>query len=722
MKPGSLLVCALSLSAPAAAQQFVLQPGAIPGTPRWSEGVEAADVENDGDLDLFFADGEGFASAGTERQNALVINRLEVAGGFADESVARLGAHTSNAKMVITGDIQDDGLIDALFCNAFFTDPPFLYVNQAATPGFFGFEGAARGLTTAYSSGGGQFGDVDADGDLDLLLADGYLGSSARRPHLFRNDGTGHFAEDAAFTAAAPAKSAQMDVQLVDLEGDLDLDFVGICRAENGSAGAGDHYVMLNDGTGAFTDQSELLPDGSSGSVYEGELGDFDGDRDLDLFLISISGFADGPVQNGFAPSGPLSFQLGTGIGGDDDNEVLLYDFDGDGDYDPFVGSLGSGGEKAYVNGGAGAFTLDGALVQGVSDSTLDMTACDLDNDGAYDLVTAQGESNSAQWENKVYRNTGIVDRQPPVVLLEEALPASGPGGTWVVRAEERDQVQDDGQDWVRGAVRYVVLAAPQAEALDATAGGFSQALASVAAGTTVTWTNQDTAPHSIVSGTAGYVFDSGPLAQGETFSYTFVTPGLYDYGDRVGGLGNAQVDVTGAASVGHAQRSGGGIHRFTMTDTLAGAGVALAWEIAFTDWAGNTTVAAGHVVDLARAVFRNGGANPASLSAAAPVLGTTVAAEVDLGTTGHSLAILFAFDAPIAVTLAGGQTLLAIDLGGSGELLGQSAVAGPLAGFPLPIPPDPSLAGFTAHCQAIHFGGITPYALSNAQDLVLGF
>src|SRR5262245_47629155 len=104
MRFSSLGVCAsaplvlVALASTASAQQFQYQAGMIPGTARWTEGVEAADVDNDGDLDLFFADGEGLSSAGTQRQNVLEINKKIETGilSFADESVARLGVHTSN--------------------------------------------------------------------------------------------------------------------------------------------------------------------------------------------------------------------------------------------------------------------------------------------------------------------------------------------------------------------------------------------------------------------------------------------------------------------------------------------------------------------------------------------------------------------------------------------------------------------------------------------------
>src|SRR5688572_1461742 len=228
-----LSLALILLPAAASAQQyFTEQPGMLPGTATWSEGVEACDVDRDGDLDLFVADGEGFSSASfaTKRQNVLLINKKIESGilSFADESVARLGVHVSYAKTVCTGDVNGDGWPDALFVNVFNTDTPSLYINQgAANPGVFTHESAARGLTTPYNGGGGQFGDLDNDGDLDLIISDSgvsYHGGAGGKPHLFLNDGLGFFTESAA-SLNAPTKNTQMDVSLVDLDNDFDLDF-----------------------------------------------------------------------------------------------------------------------------------------------------------------------------------------------------------------------------------------------------------------------------------------------------------------------------------------------------------------------------------------------------------------------------------------------------------------------------------------------------------------
>jgi len=48
-----------------------------------------------------------------------------------------------------------------------------------------------------------------------------------------------------------------------------------------------------------------------------------------------------------------------------------------------------------------------------------------------------------------------------------------------------------------------------------------------VAAGTTVTWTNRDDIPHTVVSTGA---FKSKAMDTDEKFSYTFAKPGTYSY------------------------------------------------------------------------------------------------------------------------------------------------------------------------------------------------
>ncbi len=56
----------------------------------------------------------------------------------------------------------------------------------------------------------------------------------------------------------------------------------------------------------------------------------------------------------------------------------------------------------------------------------------------------------------------------------------------------------------------------------------FSPQTLTVAKGTTVTWTNNDSTTHTVTSDSG--VWDSGNLAVGKTFSYTFNQTGTFPY------------------------------------------------------------------------------------------------------------------------------------------------------------------------------------------------
>jgi plastocyanin len=78
----------------------------------------------------------------------------------------------------------------------------------------------------------------------------------------------------------------------------------------------------------------------------------------------------------------------------------------------------------------------------------------------------------------------------------------------------------------------------------------FSPAALTVPAGTTVTWTNQDTLPHTVVSDATtlfqvGAIFTSPSLSQGQKFSYTFSTPGTVTYHCSVHPFMGGTVTVT---------------------------------------------------------------------------------------------------------------------------------------------------------------------------------
>lgn len=58
----------------------------------------------------------------------------------------------------------------------------------------------------------------------------------------------------------------------------------------------------------------------------------------------------------------------------------------------------------------------------------------------------------------------------------------------------------------------------------------YSPATLTITVGTTVTWTNEDTAAHDVQTSSGPATLDSPMLDQGEQWSYTFTTAGTYDY------------------------------------------------------------------------------------------------------------------------------------------------------------------------------------------------
>ena len=57
----------------------------------------------------------------------------------------------------------------------------------------------------------------------------------------------------------------------------------------------------------------------------------------------------------------------------------------------------------------------------------------------------------------------------------------------------------------------------------------FDPEVITVAVGTTVTWTNKDEVPHTVTSSDKRFK-SSGALDQGDSYSFTFTTPGTYPY------------------------------------------------------------------------------------------------------------------------------------------------------------------------------------------------
>ncbi len=437
-----LPVVALALVPAALAQTFTISATAIPaaGNNIWTDGVAIADVDNDGDNDILFANGNVYGGAGAAGALPQHLYLNDGTGMFT-AAHAMLAVANFNAKMVIAQDFDADGWLDVMYSSGSTGSPPRYLRNKGEIASVWqGFvdETASRVPALALRSFCVCAGDVDNDGDLDVVVNDGgTFGGSASQARLLRNDGTGVFTDVTAAQMPVDLYNCQ-DVLLLDFDGDYDID---ISLSGKGSGGL-QGRLYLNSGAGTFSVNTVRNLVGS-GNTYEEDSADLDGDTDFDSAVQSVSGFSEGWARNNGTGSAMTKTTF-PAPNGDDDNEMACMDYDNDGDQDVFIASLGTA-EKVYKNTAAVFAKQTVPLViqaKGGSQASLDLALGDLNNDGKYDMVTAQGESGSLI--NKVYMNSGLADTLAPVFLRTETPGGIGAAGT-VFRAQIRDSISDDG-------------------------------------------------------------------------------------------------------------------------------------------------------------------------------------------------------------------------------------------------------------------------------------
>lgn len=429
------MLTALVLALASQSESFVVQPGVIPGPAVWTEAVCAFDADDDGDVDLVFGNGEGFAEPERALPPTLLNNEGVKAGNpvFVDVSASALPARALFCKCVIAFDHDGDGDLDLLATQAYGHEA-VLYANNGRGA-FVAAEGALPAIEL--NSWGACAGDVELDGDLDLALAHHggvtLFSGDGRATQLWTNDG-GRFTDASAQRLAAAPKKAQQNVTFVDLDLDLDLDLVVDGRSAP-------QLAYRNDGAGNFTVAPDAIPAGSN-FTYETEFADLDGDTDLDAFYISMRQYDEGVATNRMTPSGALGFDEHVFEGtGQDDNEAAFLDYDDDGDLDVVVGTLAGDHEKLWRNDGAMTFVPVAAFTA-LRDSTLDLALADFDGDGDVDVVTVQGESSA--FDNRYYRNEGPHDSKPPRVL-RSGLRWSADATSVQLVVVAQDGAQDDG-------------------------------------------------------------------------------------------------------------------------------------------------------------------------------------------------------------------------------------------------------------------------------------
>lgn len=428
---------ALAASANCVAQQFVRETTTrFPTQSEYTNQLSFCDVDSDGDLDIAWANGQGYSSLGALLKPRLYLN--DGTGRYSDVTDVNVAGITGCFRGVEFGDVDRDGDWDMLLAQDY-ARPALLLLNNGSGV----FTAAPAGQIPAINLGSsrGQFGDIDNDGDLDIALCHSgtnRFGTTAK-PKIYVNDGSGRFADNTALTPTGNV-SEQMDILFVDVDQDFDLDL----HVGTRTSGTQSSRLWLNNGAGTYVNQA--MP--TDTTCYSYDAGDFDGDGDFDLLGVN-AGTSNAELllanANGLGTSWTnVSSQLLTNPT-TDDNDSRFFDIDMDGDLDIVVGTLGSSSERIYRNNRptTANFSVVTGAITAVTDSSLDVKVADVDNDGDFDIVTAQGESGAFQ--NQVYINaTGPADQRPPRVLkMESVVPGADPA-PHIVRAIIVDDMTSD--------------------------------------------------------------------------------------------------------------------------------------------------------------------------------------------------------------------------------------------------------------------------------------
>lgn len=430
-----LLTILLVGTTPVNAQQFIQETSTRfpnPNPAEWTNQSTVGDLDNDGDLDIVFANGGGFSTPGTPDLVRVFINNGS--GFFTDESVARTGGLAGLHRGVELGDVEQDGDLDVILTQDF-NRLPNLLINDGN--GFFSNEGAARLPAIALSSSRAQFGDIDNDGDLDIYIDNG--GTTNRfgcgQNRIYVNDGNGVFSDQTSTRHPLGNLCEPMDVIFGDIDNDFDID------VRTASTGNNQSRLYRNNGAGVFTSISGVPSDEG---CYSYDFGDIDNDGDLDL--LGANG-GPGTVEimlrnNGSGGYTNVSSQLLSNPG-IDDNDSKFFDYDNDGDLDLIIAALGGTSERILNNNGSGTFSLVSGVISLQTDSSLDLDVADFNGDGKVDIVTSQGESNNFQ--NRIYMNTGPADMQAPrIVATEQHSDTDDETGPYVIRALILDDMTSD--------------------------------------------------------------------------------------------------------------------------------------------------------------------------------------------------------------------------------------------------------------------------------------
>ena len=275
-------------------------------------------------------------------------------------------------------------------------DSKFTDVTDASGIEFRHFTGATGERYMPETMGAGcAFLDYDADGHLDILLANGTSlipTDPADTPKLYRNTGNGQFV-DVTETAGLDVPMYGMGITAADYDNDADLDIY--------FTNVGENRLFRNNGNNTFTDITEFAKVGDSDWSTSAAFFDADNDGWLDLFVCNY-------VE--WTP---------------DTDVPCTVSLTGEKQYPTYCTPTVYPGQSCrfYRNQGDGTFTdrTSQAGVYNPTGKSLGVTLLDYNYDGWIDLAVANDTE-----PNFLYRNNGDGTFTDEAVLMGIAFSETG--------------------------------------------------------------------------------------------------------------------------------------------------------------------------------------------------------------------------------------------------------------------------------------------------------